>query len=124
MDPTISAAIPAALLIAILVSLVKPFLERRIGPADPLHDPTVRLLAIGLGLGIGLGNYLLHTDHPNGPGAEGALGLGLTAGLGAIITYHAVSGSVFNGPPAPAQQQQPTAGSNTPSPSPLLPGPA
>jgi hypothetical protein len=59
--------------IAILVSAAKPFPERRFPAADPLHDPA----ATGLGL-------------------EHALGNGLLAGMGAIVTCHQAPGGVFD----------------------------
>ena len=85
------------LAIAILVSMIKPFLERRVPIADPLHDATVRLLAVGLGL-VGMTiDYALHAHAISGPGLEDALGGGLVAGVGAILTYHLVASDVFTG---------------------------
>ena len=84
------------LAIAILVSAIKPFLERRVPIADPLHDATVRALAIGLGL-LGMAtDYVLHAHAVTGSGIENALGDGLVAGVGAILTYHLVRGGVLN----------------------------
>ena len=84
------------LAIAILVSAIKPFLERRVSPADPLHDATVRALAIALGLLGMVADYLLHGHAVTGSGIENALGDGLVAGVGAILTYHLVRGGVLN----------------------------
>jgi hypothetical protein len=86
------------LTVAILVSAIKPFLEVRLPRTAPLHDATIRLLAIGLGLGGMLANYLLHTAHAGGPGVESALGDGLLVGVGAILTYHLVAGDLFAAP--------------------------
>jgi hypothetical protein len=85
------------LIIAILVSVIKPFLEVRIPRATPLHDAVVRLLAIGLGLAGMLADYLLRAARANGLGIENALGSGLLAGVGAILTYHLVAGDLFDG---------------------------
>jgi len=84
------------LAIAILVSAIKPFLERRMPIADPLHDATVRALAIALGL-LGMAtDYVLHAHAVTGSGIENALGDGLVAGVGAILTYHLVRGGVLS----------------------------
>lgn len=85
------------LAIAILVSTIKPFLEQRVAPSAPLHDAIVRLLAIALGLAGMLADYLLHAGTLSGSGVENALGSGLVAGVGAILTYHLVAGDVFGG---------------------------
>ena len=88
------------LAIAILVSAIKPFLERRMPIADPLHDATVRALAIALGL-LGMAmDYVLHACAVTGSGIENALGDGLVAGVGAILTYHLVRSGVLS----PAQE--------------------
>lgn len=83
------------LTIAILVSILKPFLERRVPPAAPLHDAVVRLLAVGLGLLGMTADYLIHAPALNGAGMENALGGGLVAGVGAILTYHLVAADLF-----------------------------
>jgi hypothetical protein len=93
------------LTVAILVSAIKPFLEVRIPRTAPLHDAAIRLLAIGLGLAGMLADYLLHTSHASGPGVETALGAGLLAGVGAILTYHLVAGDLFDGPLQTAQSR-------------------
>jgi hypothetical protein len=82
------------LAIAIVVSLAKPFLERRVPPAHPLHDPLLRLLAVALGVAGMAFDYLAHAGA-TAPGLENALGGGLLAGAGAILTYHLVAGSMF-----------------------------
>ena len=82
-----------------MVSAVKPFLEVRIRRTAPLHDATIRLLAIALGLaGMSL-DYLLHATRVSGPGMEDALGKGLLAGVGAILTYHLIAGNLFDNVP-------------------------
>ena len=92
---TIGPHLTPILTIAILVSAVKPFLETRLPRAAPLHDATVRALALALGI-VGMpADYLLHTAHASGPGIENALGSGLLAGMGAILTYHLVAGDLF-----------------------------
>jgi hypothetical protein len=83
--------------IAILVSLIKPFLERRLPAANPLHDPTIRLLAVGLGVLGTLFDYAVNSHAATGVGVENALGSGLVAGVGAILTYHLVAGNMFTG---------------------------
>ncbi len=83
--------------IAILVSLIKPFLERRLPAANPLHDPAIRLLAVGLGVLGTLFDYAVNSHAATGMGIENALGSGLVAGVGAILTYHLVAGDVFTG---------------------------
>jgi hypothetical protein len=86
------------LTIAILISLVKPFVERRIPATDALHDPLIRLLAVALGV-VGMALDYLARAHPTSLGFENALGSGLIAGAGAILTYHLVAGSLFDGAP-------------------------
>ena len=66
-----------------------------------LHDATIRLLAIAIGVAGKLADYLNHTAHASGPGLQNALGSGLAAGLGAILTYHVVSGNLFDQPLQP-----------------------
>jgi hypothetical protein len=85
------------LAIAVLVSLIKPFLERRVSTTNPLHDPAIRLLAVSLGVLGTLLDYALNTRAATGTGIENALGSGLVAGVGAILTYHLVAGDVFSG---------------------------
>jgi hypothetical protein len=85
------------LAVAILVSLIKPFLERRIASTNPLHDPAIRLLAVGLGVLGTLFDYTVNAHGATGVGLENALGSGLVAGVGAILTYHLVAGDVFTG---------------------------
>jgi hypothetical protein len=88
------------LTIAILVSAIKPFLEQNLKPGDRLHDATIRLLALALGLAGLATDYLIHAAPPTAAGLERALGGGLLAGVGAILTYHLVAGDVFSSPPA------------------------
>ena len=96
MDPTqLGPHLTPILTISILVSLLKPFIEQTCPPVAPLHDALIRLLAITLGLTGMVLHYSLHTQHISGPGIENALGSGLLAGVGAILTYHLVSGSLF-----------------------------
>ncbi len=66
-----------------------------------LHDATIRLVAIAIGLAGELGDYLNHAQHATGPGLQSALGQGLAAGLGAILTYHVVSDNLFDQPQQP-----------------------
>jgi hypothetical protein len=84
------------LTVAILVSMVKPFLEQRVPTARPLHDPLIRLLAIALGVIGMLLDYLAH-GAPSPLGLENALGSGLLTGASAVLTYHLVSGNLFGG---------------------------
>jgi hypothetical protein len=85
------------LAIAVLVSLIKPFLERRVPTTNPLHDPAIRLLAVGLGVLGALLDYALNTHVATGAELENALGSGLVAGVGAILTHHLVAGDMFSG---------------------------
>ena len=96
-----TSTLTAAALVAILVSIIKPFAEARMPRDWPLHDASIRLLAIALGLAGELADYLNHTAHATGPGLQNALGSGLAAGLGAILTYHVVSGNLFDPPQLP-----------------------
>jgi hypothetical protein len=85
------------LAVAILVSLIKPFLERRVPTTNPLHDPAIRLLAVGLAVLGTLLDYAVNAHAATGAGLENALGSGMVAGVGAILTYHLVAGDVFTG---------------------------
>lgn len=84
------------LAIAIVVSLLKPFLEQRLPPTRPLHDPAIRLLAVVFGI-VGMSLDYLARGNPTPLGLENALGSGLLAGAGAILTYHLVAGNLFGG---------------------------
>ena len=97
---TIGPHLTPILTIAILVSAIKPFLETRLPRTAPLHDAVIRVLALALGLAGMPADYLLHTAHVSGPGLENALGSGLLAGMGAILTYHLVAGDLFGAPRA------------------------
>lgn len=101
MDITQLGPLTPVLAIAIIVSLLKPFLERRFPVTDSLHDSAIRVFAVALGL-VGLSaDYLLNTSRLTGSGFEHALGNGLVAGVGAVLTYHLVTGSIFGGSGAP-----------------------
>lgn len=85
------------LVVAIVVSLLKPFLELSLKPASPLHDTAIRLLAIVVGLVAALTDYLVHTTNwQNGVLLESTLGRGLAAGVGAVLTYHLLTSSVWD----------------------------
>ena len=55
-------------LVMVLTNLVKPYLERFPGlhPADPMHDSTVRLVALALNVGLAIALYALQY-HLTGP---------------------------------------------------------
>jgi hypothetical protein len=87
-----NAAIDPALAVAVAVNVLKPLLERRWAPADPLHDSAIRALAFLAAL-LGylactaltaprLGRPLLWAD---------AQQAAITAGK-AILFYHLVTG--------------------------------
>ena len=86
----------AALVIAVIVSLVKTYLELAVPPASRLHDATIRAVAVGLGVAgavvqAGLDRPLtLHL-------AWDAAGQGLVYGLTAIASFHLVTGDYFGG---------------------------
>lgn len=85
------------LVVAIVVSLFKPFLELRLRPDHPLHDTTVRLLSIVVGLVAAIIDYMVHTAAwQNGAALEVVLGRGLAAGVGAVLTYHLLTSSVWD----------------------------
>lgn len=91
------STISLVLVVAIIVSLIKPFLELKVGLTNPLHDTAVRLLAIAVGI---IGSALDFAAHngswSNGQAIEALAGNGLVAGVGAVVTYHLLTGNVFD----------------------------
>jgi hypothetical protein len=100
----LTTATPAVVLgVALLVSLAKPFLETWLLPVNsPLHDAGIRLFCVFVGVLIVASASLLALAP--GQAATGTLFFlaaveGGKAALGAIVTYHVVTGSVFNTAP-------------------------
>jgi hypothetical protein len=87
---TIAVTISAGTAIAALLMFLKALFERWVKPADPLHDPTIRLLAAL----VGAVGFLLHAQlvHPlTGTTAWDAVAQGVFAGLSAIVTFHVLT---------------------------------
>lgn len=135
------STISLVLVVAIVVSLVKPFLELAIKPANALHDTMIRLMAIVVGLIFAGIDYGVHGGSwGQGALVEATAGRGLVAGVGAVLTYHLLTSSVWdtlggssttvtvtNPPPAPPTPPAQVSVSQTPAapaPTPLvMPGP-
>lgn len=77
-------------LVAVLLGILKAFVPG----SGARQDSTIRLLAILLGCGGQLANYLLNTSPATGPGIEGAMGVGFSAGIVAMGIYHTYNGDV------------------------------
>lgn len=82
--------IPAALLIAIFISLIKPALEKVITPDNTLHDSLIQLLAFALGIGGALVHEITLSAVITGPVFWSTTATGLSYGFTAIATYHLV----------------------------------
>ncbi len=108
-----------ALVVAIVVSLVKPWIEVSIKPNNPRHDPLIRLLAILFGILLYLGVSLATNVSWGAALVVLALLNGGVIGLMSIATYHLVSGSWI-----PTPDGQNTAASSTTSPTTSGPAPA
>jgi hypothetical protein len=79
----------AGLLAIIIQQYIKPFLELKIKPNNPLHDPMIRIIAILLGALGSTANYLLTiSGSVTWVGVRGAIIVGAAIGLGAITNYH------------------------------------
>lgn len=87
--------ISAGLIIAILVSLLKPFLEARISQANSLHDGTIRLVAVLIGV-IGEVAHTAVTGQLTAQSAWNAAGSGLLDAVTAIAAFHLVTGNYFS----------------------------
>lgn len=86
-----------AVVTAIIVSLLKVFIEMRVKPGLVLHDTLIRIVAIAVGMAVVLADYTLHAGNwQNGSGVEDALGRGLLVGIGSIISYHLITASAFD----------------------------
>jgi hypothetical protein len=84
---TLSVTLASGLAIACVLMFVKALLERWMPATDPLHDPTIRLLAAL----IGAAGFVLHTAMTStltGPSAWEAMAQGGLSGLSAIVTFH------------------------------------
>jgi len=92
-----------ALVVAIVLSLVKPWIEVSIKPDSPRHDPLIRLLAILFGILLYLGVSLATNATWNVALVVLALLNGGVIGLMSIATYHLVSGSWI---PTPSGQNE------------------
>jgi hypothetical protein len=101
------ATLSAALVIAILVSLLKPYIEALVPPANSLHDGTIRLTAVGIGV---LGEVLQTAVSGNLTpyAAWHAASYGELAGVTAIATFHLVTNSYFSPDPAAGTLRPPT----------------
>ena len=87
--------ISAALVIAILVSLVKPLIELWLPPTAPAHDSVIRLLAVA----AGVGGEIIRTAVDSTitlQSAWSAAGTGLMEGVFAVATYHLVTANYFD----------------------------
>lgn len=97
----------AALVIAIVVSLIKPFVEARVPRGTPLHDGAIRVCAVLIGVGGELAARAV-AGPLTARGAWDAAGAGMLAAITAIATFHLVTASYFSGdgtvlaPAAPA----------------------
>src|SRR5690348_14651602 len=94
-------------LVAIIVQLLKPYLELWLKADAPEHDPTIRAVAVVLAIGL----RLLEAGMPvDGPAVIALLGYGLGTALAAIGTYHILSPALGNPVPpvvlAPPRQSQ------------------
>ena len=89
-----TSTLSGALIIAILVSLLKPFLEQRFPQATSLHDATVRLVAVLLGVGGSVINQAVSTPL-TAQLAWSAAQSGLLAAVTAIASFHLVTRSYF-----------------------------
>ncbi len=84
------------LVVAITVSLLKPFLELFLKLGSPLHDTSIRLAAIVVGIVGALADFAVHSGNwGNGLAVEAAAGTGLAAGVGAVVIYHLLTADVF-----------------------------
>jgi hypothetical protein len=92
-----TTALSLMLIVAIVVSLLKPILELGLKPNTALHDTGIRITALLAGLVGAVLDYAIHTHNWwNGPGVETALGIGLAAGVGAIATFHLLTADVWS----------------------------
>lgn len=72
-------------LVAILVQLIKPYLELWLKPDAPEHDPTIQAIAVVIAIGL----HVLESGVPiDGPAVVTLLGYGLGTALAAIGGYH------------------------------------
>ena len=82
-------------IIAMWVTLIKPFIELKITDKNQLHDTVIQLFALVSGI---IGQLLyVYTTQGVKTGADfwSNAGTGAAAGLSAIVLYHVVTGS-FN----------------------------
>ena len=82
-------------IIAMWVTLIKPFIELKVDPKNNLHDTIIQLFAIISGI-VGQLLYVYTTQTlKTGVDFWNNAGTGAAAGLSAIVLYHVVTGS-FN----------------------------
>ena len=89
-----ASTLSGALIIAILISLLKPFLEQRFPQGSPLHDATIRFVAVLLGVGGSLADQAIGA-RLTAPLAWAAAQSGLLAAVTAIASFHLVTRSYF-----------------------------
>ena len=88
----------SAAIVAIIISLVKPFIELWIKPGDQIHDALIRLLALVMGL-VGQLAYTATTSSlTTGTQMWSSASAGVEAGLTAIVVFHIVTASYFDNP--------------------------
>jgi hypothetical protein len=100
---TSTSIVISGLVVYVLCSLIKPFLEASFLPSfnkdetvNTLHDPAIRLLALLLGIGAQVVNYLVFSTHSTAPGLFTAMTGGAGAALAAIGTFHITNSNYFD----------------------------
>jgi hypothetical protein len=95
-----------ALIAGLIVSLLKPYMEETFLPlASPLHNATIRLVAIVVGVvACVLGTMTTVGGWPDAQTLLGSVGQGALAGIASIATYHLYTTGMWddNAPDAPA----------------------
>lgn len=89
-----ASTLSGALIIAILISLLKPFLEQQFPQGSPLHDATIRFVAVLLGVGGSLADQAIGA-RLTAPLAWAAAQSGLLTSVTAIASFHLVTRSYF-----------------------------
>lgn len=83
----------AGVIIAILVSLLKPFLEVRVPPGAAIHDGLIRAIAVVIGVAGAVANTAIVGHGFAWLPAWNAAGAGLLDSITAVAAYHLTSSS-------------------------------